>query len=170
MIEIKVCTLEDVAILADVSRRTFSETFDCDNTPEDMKLYLEKNFNEAQMRKEMENPNSQFTIAFVDGVCAAYMKLNVGDAQTEKDYPNSVEVHRLYVLKQFKGQHVGSALIEHALEFGKQKNLEYAWLGVWEKNYPAIGFYKKFGFKNIGTHEFVLGTDHQTDIIMKCVL
>ncbi|OUM61302.1 hypothetical protein PIROE2DRAFT_45321 [Piromyces sp. E2] len=170
MIEIKPCTLKDITSLVNVSCQTFAETFDSDNTPEDMQLYLEKNFSEAQLSKEMENKNSHFALAIVDGETAAYLKLNEGDAQTEKEYPNSLEIQRLYVIKKYKGQHVGSELMNYALNYGKQRNLEYAWLGVWEHNLPAIGFYKKFGFIQIGSHEFVLGTDHQTDIIMKCSL
>ncbi|ORX87930.1 acetyltransferase [Anaeromyces robustus] len=168
MIEIKPCTLEDIPTLVDVSCRTFAETFDNDNTPEDMELYLEKNFSATQLTKEFENKESQFVLAFIDGKCAAYMKINVGEAQTEKDYPNSLEIQRIYVLKEFKGKHVGTELIKYALDYGKkQNNLEYAWLGVWEHNHPAIGFYKKFGFTQFGSHVFVLGTDRQTDILMK---
>jgi ribosomal protein S18 acetylase RimI-like enzyme len=29
---------------------------------------------------------------------------------------------------------------------------ESLWLGVWDMNKPAISFYKKFGFSEVGSH------------------
>ena len=40
------------------------------------------------------------------------------------------------------------------------------WLGVWERNARAIRFYAKWGFTDVGRHDFVLGTDRQTDRVM----
>ncbi|MGV2488753.1 UNVERIFIED_CONTAM: GNAT family N-acetyltransferase, partial [Bacillus mycoides] len=38
---------------------------------------------------------------------------------------------------------------------------------VWEENHRAIKFYEKNGFKIFGKHDFVLGEDVQTDLLMK---
>jgi ribosomal protein S18 acetylase RimI-like enzyme len=40
------------------------------------------------------------------------------------------------------------------------------WLGVWERNVRAISFYERWQFKAVGDHEFRLGSDYQTDLIM----
>jgi ribosomal protein S18 acetylase RimI-like enzyme len=40
------------------------------------------------------------------------------------------------------------------------------WLGVWEHNPRAIAFYRKRGFQDVGSHEFLLGQDRQTDRLM----
>ena len=40
------------------------------------------------------------------------------------------------------------------------------WLGVWERNFRAQKFYRKYGFVDIGAHTFTLGRDHQTDLLM----
>jgi ribosomal protein S18 acetylase RimI-like enzyme len=44
------------------------------------------------------------------------------------------------------------------------------WLGVWEKNEPAIRFYEKNGFKKFSKHIFKLGNDEQTDLLLKKTL
>jgi ribosomal protein S18 acetylase RimI-like enzyme len=44
------------------------------------------------------------------------------------------------------------------------------WLGVWEHNLRAIGFYRKRGFVQCGAQPFLLGTDLQTDWIMNRTL
>jgi RimJ/RimL family protein N-acetyltransferase len=40
------------------------------------------------------------------------------------------------------------------------------WLGVWERNPRAIAFYEKCGFRDVGSHDFWVGNDCQTDRIM----
>jgi ribosomal protein S18 acetylase RimI-like enzyme len=96
-----------------------------------------------------------------------YLKLNFTDAQTEKLEENHFEIERIYVLKAFLGQKIGQILFDKAIEIGREKNLEYVWLGVWEENHRAIRFYGKNGFEIFGKHDFVLGEDVQTDLLMK---
>jgi ribosomal protein S18 acetylase RimI-like enzyme len=40
------------------------------------------------------------------------------------------------------------------------------WLGVWERNARAIAFYKKIGFVDVGSHDFYVGADRQTDRVL----
>ena len=70
-------------------------------------------------------------------------------------------------MKDFLGQKIGQILLNKAIEIGKKKNLEFLWLGVWEENHRALKFYKKNGFEIFGKHDFVLGEDVQTDLLMK---
>jgi ribosomal protein S18 acetylase RimI-like enzyme len=37
---------------------------------------------------------------------------------------------------------------------------------VWENNLRAVRFYEKNGFRDVGAHVFVLGSDVQTDRVM----
>ena len=61
-------------------------------------------------------------------------------------------------------------MIQKTIEIGKENNLYYIWLGVWEHNINAIRFYEKQGFEKFDTHIFKLGNDEQTDNLMKLVL
>jgi len=54
-----------------------------------------------------------------------------------------------------------------AVERAKDLNLQYIWLGVWEKNTDAKRFYERHGFVEFGNHEFKMGDDVQTDILMR---
>ena len=53
------------------------------------------------------------------------------------------------------------------MAIGKEKGKTYVWLGVWEENHRALQFYEKNGFTVFGKHDFVLGDDVQTDLMMK---
>ena len=71
---------------------------------------------------------------------------------------------------EYQGKDVGKLLYQKALAIAKQSNVEYIWLGVWEKNVRAINFYKKNGFITFDTHIFKLGDEQQTDFMMKLQL
>lgn len=78
-----------------------------------------------------------------------------------------MELERIYVLQGFQGNNIGKKLLYFTINQAKQKKLDYVWLGVWDKNLRAIAFYKRNGFEISGSHPFYLGSDQQTDLIMK---
>ena len=167
---IKECSLEDIEKVKYISEKTFYETFSGDNTEENMENYLKENFSYDKMTSEISNTYSKFYIVESNDEVVAYMKINFDKAQTEEGYDNTIEVQRIYVLEDFKGKRIGKALIQKAIEIGKESKVDYLWLGVWEHNIKAIGFYEKLGFKKFDTHIFKLGDDEQVDHLMKLVL
>ena len=165
--KIRKINIDDLETLRNLSIQTFKETFEEVNTEENMQKYLNENLNEEKLKSELENQNSEFYFAENNGEILGYLKLNFKDAQTEKVEENHFEIERIYVLKAFLGQKIGQILFDKAIEIGREKNLEYVWLGVWEENKRAIRFYEKNGFEIFGKHDFVLGEDVQTDLLMK---
>lgn len=167
---IKQCGLEDIEKIKYIGEKTFYETFSDQNTEEDMHNYLKENFSYEQIESEVKNDSSRFYIAENNTEVAAYMKINFDKAQTEVGHENTLEVQRIYALKEYQGKHIGKSLIEKAIELGKENNINYIWLGVWEHNLSAIKFYEKQGFEKFDTHVFRLGDDEQIDNLMKLVL
>ena len=165
--KIRKINIDDLETLRNLSIQTFRETFSEVNTKEDMQKYLDENLSIEKLKTELENPNSEFYFAENNNEILGYLKLNFKDAQTEKLEENHFEIERIYVLKAFLGQKIGQILFNKAIEIGREKNLEYVWLGVWEENHRAIRFYGKNGFEIFGKHDFVLGEDVQTDLLMK---
>ena len=165
--KIRKINIDDLETLRYLSIQTFKETFEEVNTEEDMQKYLDENLSIEKLKTELENVNSEFYFAENNDEILGYLKLNFKDAQTEKLEENYFEIERIYVLKAFLGQKIGQILFDKAIEIGREKNLEYVWLGVWEENHRAIRFYGKNGFEIFGKHDFVLGEDVQTDLLMK---
>ena len=168
--KIRKINIDDLETLRNLSIQTFKETFEEVNTEEDMQKYLDENLSIEKLKTELENPNSEFYFAENNDEILGYLKLNFKDAQTEKLEENHFEIERIYVLKAFLGQKIGQILFDKAIEIGREKNLEYVWLGVWEENHRAIRFYEKNDFEIFGKHDFVLGKDVQTDLLMKLKL
>lgn len=132
-----------------------------------MEAYASAAFTSQKIQSELSNPNSHFYFAMLDGEIAGYLKLNYGLAQTEFQDQNTVEIERIYVLAEHHGKKIGHQFIDFALKDAADKNLQCVWLGVWEHNQKALSFYKKHGFEVFSSHEFVLGSDKQTDLLMK---
>lgn len=165
--QIRKLNSSDSENLRKISIQTFKETFEEVNTEEDMQKYLDENLSLERLKNELENLYSEFYFIENENKNLGYLKLNFGNAQTENFKENHLEIERIYVLKDFLGQKIGQILFDKAIEIGREKNLEYVWLGVWEENHRAIKFYEKNGFKVFGKHKFVLGKDVQTDLMMK---
>ena len=156
--------------LQNISKQTFTETFAGDNSSEDMTEYLSRAFSTDKLRIEADNPGSEFYFGLIDNIVVGYLKINTGEAQTEQLDTNALEVERIYVLKEFQGKRTGQILLDKAIQIARQKKVTCIWLGVWEKNEKAIKFYRKNGFIEFDKHIFVLGSDRQTDILMKLEL
>jgi len=166
-IEFKKATLQDIGHLQKIGRQTFYETFSLGNTEEDMMKYIDKNFSNEKLKKELSNNNSEFYVATLDNKVIGYLKVNFGESQTEIKAHNALEIERIYVIKEYHGKKVGQKLFNKAMEISKGKKVDYVWSGVWEKNPRAIRFYEKNNFVKFGEHTFTLGSDEQTDIMMK---
>lgn len=169
-IKIKKVTSSDIEILQKIGRQTFFETFSQSNTEDNMKKYLEDGFSAKKLAVELAHKHSEFYFALDDQEAIGYLKLNTGDAQTEVQETESLEIERIYVLQNYHGKKVGQILYEKAIEVAIKRKSKYVWLGVWEENPRAINFYKKNGFEEFDKHVFILGDDEQTDILMKKIL
>ncbi|MCD4840082.1 GNAT family N-acetyltransferase [Neobacillus sedimentimangrovi] len=165
-IKIKKCTFEDLQTLQEISIETFNDTFKDQNSPENMKAYLEKAFNLQQLEKELSNVFSQFFFIYDHHEVAGYLKVNMNEAQTEEMGNESLEIERIYIRRKFQKYGLGKCLLNKALEIAKECYKNKIWLGVWEKNENALGFYKKMGFVQAGSHSFYMGEEEQTDFIM----
>lgn len=167
---IRKLSLEDVDALRQISIQIFSDTFSTYNTEENMKLYLQEHFSIEKLSSELKDTNSEFYFALSDNRVLGYLKVNSGQSQTEIRKDNTVEIERVYVLKEFHGRGVAPVLFHRAIEIAQNKKAIYIWLGVWSNNLRAINFYRKFRFKEFDKHIFKLGKVEQTDILMKLEL
>ncbi|GAA4271839.1 GNAT family N-acetyltransferase [Aquimarina gracilis] len=160
--------LEDREKLVDIGYRTFYDAFGPPvNTEKNIQSYLQEKFTLEQITKELTNVNSIFFFAKLQDQIVGYIKLNSNNAQTESVKGNSIEIERIYVVKEFQGKNIGQVLFNKSLQVAREKNVDFIWLGVWDQNPGAIKFYERNGFKIFDKHPFVLGTEDQTDVMMK---
>lgn len=141
---IKKCNHEDLNILQEISIETFNDTFKDQNSPENMKAYLEKAFNSKQLQLELSNSWSQFYFVFLDNEVAGYLKVNTNDAQSEEMGEESLEIERIYIKKKFQKHGLGKHLFNKAVDIALECNKKKIWLGVWEKMKMPLLFMKRW--------------------------
>lgn len=156
----------DAGPLAELAARTFEETFGPLNDPADMALHLSSAYGLAQQLRELADPACHTLLAESDGRLAGYAQLVQGEAPSCVPGDHVVEIRRFYVDRPWQGRGVAQALMHAALEAAAARGGRTLWLGVWERNLRAQAFYRKYGFGDVGSQPFVLGTDRQTDRIM----
>ena len=164
---IRKCTTQDLDILIKIGIETYYDTFHEDNSEQLMSDYLEEAFQPSKILNEINTLDSHFFMVEIDERPAAYLKVNLKDAQTDLDDSTALEIERIYVLEVFKGMGIGKYLMNYAFKMANNNVCPYVWLGVWEHNDKARRFYDALGFYKIGSHLFMMGDDPQKDDILR---
>lgn len=167
MITVRKATHADAVIIADMSRETFYATFAGQNRPEDMDKFMNEQFTQEKLMAELYDPENIFFLAFDENIPAGYAKMREGGKPEDFENADSTEIARIYAAVNYTGKGAGSALMQKCIDAAKEAGKKMIWLGVWEKNQRAIDFYTRWGFEKCGTHIFLLGSDPQTDWLMK---
>jgi ribosomal protein S18 acetylase RimI-like enzyme len=169
-ISIRLATSDDAETIADLSRKTFYDTFAPFNTPEDMAMFLREQFTRDNLIAEVKNSANIFYIAYDGDELAGYVKLREHQNSRGPTGRNSLEIARIYATMDKIGKGVGRKLMQLSIDLAREKKKELIWLAVWEKNQRAIDFYSRWGFEIFDRQVFVLGSDLQRDWVMKKML
>lgn len=168
-ISIRIARLDDAKQLTDLAYTTFWDAFahHPKNAPDDLNHYMRQAFNLDQIASELADPSSVFLIAEIDGRPAGYAKLIIGSTEDGITADRPIELSRLYSHQEYIGKGVGQNLMDACFERARRHDHDVMWLGVWEYNPRAQRFYEKNGFRVVGNHTFLLGSDPQTDLLMQ---
>lgn len=156
----------EAALIAQLARQSFSETFAAHNTPSDLAQFLDAAYGESQQAKELADPAWTTLLALVGNQPAGFAQLRRDTLEACVKGPKTVELNRLYVLQAHHGAGVGAGLMAEVITRARQEGFQTLWLGVWEHNPRGLAFYRKWGFEQVGSHVFQVGSDPQTDLIL----
>lgn len=163
---IRHATSDDAAALAALAERTFRDAFAAQNTAADMDDYCRESFS-LEMQRALLGDKSIDTLLIVDerGELVAYAQLRPGAAEgLTLEAP--LELWRFYVDQVHHGRGLAQRLMIAVDAAAHARGASTLWLGVWEHNQRAQAFYRKCGFVDVGSHQFALGRDVQTDQLM----
>ena len=161
---------EDANVLAEIGAKTFYDAYVKAVDKENLKMVIRGTFSEERQLEEINNPDTIFLIAEVDGKTAGYTKLLMNASNEYVNSRNPMELSRIYLLQEYIGKGIGRELIRRCVDEAMQRGCDSLWLGVWENNQNAIGFYRKLGFRAVGSHAFKFGNEMQIDLILELEL
>jgi len=168
-IRVRPATIADAALLSEFGAATFRDTFEGENTPDDMARYLSEAFTPEQQAEEIGDAGGTVLLAESDangGELVGYVHLVSGPTPPAVHGPEPLELKRLYVARAWHGRRVAQALMDAALDAARARGDATMWLGVWERNPRAQRFYRQWGFEKVGEHVFRVGADPQNDFVM----
>jgi len=162
---IRTATASDAESLAKIGAECFYETYLADNTPADMELHLKRTFSESLQAQELAHSTNHCLLLYHLAELAGYCLMGLSAPPAIVTGPKPIEIRRFYLQKRWHGLGGAQQLMHAAIEFARDSGHKTVWLGAFAKNMRAIAFYKRFGFDDVGSGTFVLGTSAQDDRI-----
>lgn len=155
--------------LAILGRQTFLETFAAAPAA-DMNAFLAHVYGPEIQLAELRDPRYTFLLAEMQGELVGFAKLwrdsDLGLPASETT-TGRLEIKQLYVAQDWIGTGLGAALMRRCLALADAEHAAAIVLGVWEHNQRARAFYERFGFRVVGQHEFHIGSEVSTDLILR---
>jgi GNAT superfamily N-acetyltransferase len=131
-----------------------------------MQDFLDTFYNEDRIRRELGNEEDYTFFAMAGDKPAGFLRFLDSPVPFAYDISKkALELNRLYIDLPYKGQGIAHVLMDFYMEYAKMGGYTLLWLGVWEHNYRAQAFYRKYGFASTPyTHPFPVGNTPQTDV------
>lgn len=165
-VSIRRAELSDAEELARLGARTFADAFGADNTPEDLAAHLASSYGVHKQTEELSDPGMITLVAVHKGELVAFAQVRRNPPPAPVAGESHVELWRFYVDRSWHGRGIAQRLMAESLDAGRELGGRSLWLSVWERNPRAIAFYEKTGFRNVGTKDFWVGSDRQTDFVL----
>ncbi|HKX82974.1 MAG TPA: GNAT family N-acetyltransferase [Pyrinomonadaceae bacterium] len=160
---------KDAELISELGRETFYDAFAHHSLipRSDMISYLDKAFSVRQIRTEIDDPNAVFLLAKMAGEPAGYAKLEFDNRVTGLIAERPVKLKRLYSKHKFIGRGIGATLMHTCLEKAGHRGHDVIWLTVWENNFFAQDFYKRWNYEPAGSIDFHFGQTILRDVLMQ---
>lgn len=157
----------DAEALSRLAARAFQETFGPNYEPEDLEAFLASAYAPAKLARELADPAYTCFVAERAGAMEGYALLHDGAVEPCVRGESPIELERIYVLRSALGTGLGPALMERCEAKARELGKRTLWLGVWEHNARAQGFYRRNGFAEVGDHRFQVGSAEDRDLIFE---
>jgi GNAT superfamily N-acetyltransferase len=155
----------DMAVIDRLFRASFCDTFGHLYRPADLAAFL-AGFTGEAWSAELTDPAYAFRLVEVAGEAAGFVKLGPLGVPVDTDVP-AMELKQFYVLKEHHGKGLGPPLMEWALDEARRRGMRELYLSVYTDNRRARRFYAGFGFEDVGTWHFMVGSQPDNDFIMR---
>lgn len=137
-------------------KRTFGHLY----SDEKLRQYLEESYDKALYISWLQAP-SKFAVftAFDGAVLCGYCVCSVGSGlclPTDQQSRRCGEIKRIYVSATYSGKGVAQQLLNSSLRWLNLMDVDSQdiYLGVYSENHPAIRFYEKNGFREVGRYPY----------------
>jgi len=116
-------------------------------------VFVEEQGIPVELELDDYDPIAEHALAFVDGRCVATARIYL-----DEQYPSKAKIGRMAVLKDFRGQGIGTVLLGESIRAGMMQGASVFELHAQQS---AVPFYAKLQFKPDGAIFDEVGIPHQ---------
>ena len=136
---IRPCSFEDIPVLLQVSIQSYREHY-LHLWYDNGKKYMDDNFNYQVFKSQLEDKNVVlFLICDEQKSPVGFLKLNIDKAWQGYDEASSLELERIYLIRNASGKGLGSSIIDFVANFAKLRNKKYVWVKSMDSG-PGVNF------------------------------
>ncbi len=155
----------DAAVLAEVGRDTFVETFAHLYPPEDLRAFLETSYSPTAFARFLGEESHALWLAEADGRAVGYAQAGPCALPHPEVTSGCGELKRLYVRQETQGAGLGGRLLQMSLDWLATPGRRL-WIGVWSQNHGAQRLYARHGFLRVGEYQFPVGNTLDDEFIL----
>ena len=160
--------LSHVEYLSDFGRKSFIYAYQCTLPLEELNKYITHAFSESTIREEINGSLATYFVCQDSELNpCGYAKLIQSTPPKGINSHSCIELQRLYVDSDYRGNGIGKLLELHSESYAKNRNISDIWLRVWDGNTVAQDIYKKWEFTIVGEELYQVGEDQRTVLLMR---
>lgn len=157
----------DAHPLADICRRTFTETFGRLYPPADLSTFLEDVYAPDVLRRQIEDPEVAVWLVERQGRVIGHAQAGACSLPHPLVTPRCGELKRLYLMAEAQNGGLGGRLFDVAMDWLLRDGPRPLWIGVWSENHGAQRFYGRRGFEKVGEYDFPVGSTMDREFILR---
>lgn len=146
--QLQLCTFNDIPDLTVIAERSYRQHYLYLWTDESYAVwYINRSFSPASLQQQMADPSSSFFWVLDNNIRCGFIKLNRNHALPHA--PGGMELERIYLLREFSGRGIGSAVVQQLKTLARERGKTSIWLKSMDSS-PSVNFYEKAGFHITG--------------------
>lgn len=154
---LSLATPADAVALAAFAAQAFSDTYRGLDDEQEIADYVTEHFRPGVLAGVIGDPACTTLLIHAGATLAGYAVLRDKPAPACVAGPAPLQLWRLYLGQGFIGQGLGARLMGEVHAQARQRGARTLWLGVYDRNARAVEFYRRFGFAQVGTDQFLFG-------------
>lgn len=148
---------EDATLLASFAAQSFTDTYRGLDDPQDIADYVAEHFQPEVLAGVIADPACAVLLAWIGEQLAGYAIVRAEPAPDCVRGPAPLRLWRLYLGTAFIGRGLGARLMRAVHAEARRRAAQTLWLGVYDRNVRAVEFYRRFGFAQVGSRDFLFG-------------
>lgn len=161
MLTIRKATIDDCELIRKLAEQVFPATYKEIISPEQLDYMMEWMYAPENIRKQMEEEGHVYFIAYQEDEACGYVSI-------QQQAEDVFHLQKIYVLPQYQGTHLGSALFKQAVQYIKEMHPSPCMMELnVNRNNKALRFYEHQGMKKLREGDFPIGNGYyMNDYIM----